>query len=91
MDWVGQLILTYYPMMQTMFQGHQSCGSSKEGLKGIHYLKIVCEHDLEIPQSQTARQTHGTARKRHTTIKRHQEDKLIHPWIIVATAWDRNV
>ena len=43
MDWVGQLILTYYPMMQTMFQGHQSCGSCKEGLKGIHYLKIVCE------------------------------------------------
>ena len=42
MDWVGQLILTYYPMMQTMFQGHQSCGSCKEGLKGIHYLKIVC-------------------------------------------------
>ena len=54
MDWVGQLILTYYPMMQTMFQGHQSCGSCKEGLKGIHYLKIVCEHDQEIPQSQTA-------------------------------------
>ena len=41
-------------MMQTMFQGHQSCGSCKEGLKGIHYLKIVCEHDQEIPQSQTA-------------------------------------
>ena len=54
MDWVGQLILTYYPMMQTMFQGHQSCGSCKDGLKGIHYLKIVCEHDQEIPQSQTA-------------------------------------
>ena len=54
MDWVGQLIITYYPMMQTMFQGHQSCGSCKEGLKGIHYLKIVCEHDQEIPQSQTA-------------------------------------
>ena len=90
MVWVGQLILTYYPMMQTMFQGHQSCGSCKEGLKGIHYLKIVCEHDQEIPQSQTA-DNHGTARKRHTTIKRHQEDKLIHPWVIVATAWDRNV
>ena len=54
MDWVDQLILTYYPMMQTMFQGHQSCGSCKEGLKGIHCLKIVCEHDQEIPQSQTA-------------------------------------
>ena len=41
-------------MMQTMFQGHQSCGSCKEGLKGIHFLKIVCVHDQEIPQSQTA-------------------------------------
>ena len=54
MDWVGQLIHTYYPMMQTMFQGHQSCGSCKEGLKGIHFLKIVCEHDQEIPQLQAA-------------------------------------
>ena len=41
-------------MMQSMLQGHQSCGSCKEGLQGIHYLKIVCEHDQEIPQSQTA-------------------------------------
>ena len=49
-----QLILTYYPMMLTMFQGHQSCGSCKEGLKGNHYLKIVSEYDQEIPQSQTA-------------------------------------
>ena len=44
-----QLILTYYPMMYTMSQGHQSCGSCKEGLKGILYLKIVSEYDQEIP------------------------------------------
>ena len=38
-----------------MFQGHQSCGSCKEGIKGTHYLKkIVSEYDQEIPQSQTA-------------------------------------
>ena len=37
-----------------MFQGHQSCGSCKEGIKGIHYRKIVSEYDQEIPQSQTA-------------------------------------
>ena len=49
-----QLILTYDLMMQIMFQGHQSCGSCKEGIKGIHYLKIVNEYDQEIPQSQTA-------------------------------------
>ena len=49
-----QLLLTYYPMMLTMFQGHQSCGSFKEGIKGIHYLKIVSEYEQEIPQSQTA-------------------------------------
>ena len=38
MDWVGQLILTYYPMMQTMFQGHQSCGSCKEGLSSSYTM-----------------------------------------------------
>ena len=37
-----------------MFQGHQSCGSCKEDIKGIHYLKIVIEYDQEILQSQTA-------------------------------------
>ena len=37
--------------------------------------KIVSEYNQEIPQSQTV-QTHGTARKSHTTITRHQEDKL---------------
>ena len=37
-----------------MFQGHQSCDSCKEGIKGIHYLKIVSEYDQEIPQSQIA-------------------------------------
>ena len=70
MDWVGQLILTYYPMMQSLFQGHQSCGSCEEGLKGIHYLKIVCEHDQEIPQSQTADNPMALQGKRHTTTKR---------------------
>ena len=34
--------------------------------------KIVSEYDQEIPQSQT----HGTTRKSHTTITRHQIDKL---------------
>ena len=37
-----------------MFQDRQSCGSCKEGIKGIHYLKIVREYDQEIPQTQTA-------------------------------------
>ena len=37
-----------------MFQGHQSCGSCKECIKGIHCLKKVSEYDQEIPQSQTA-------------------------------------
>ena len=37
-----------------MFQGHQSCDSCKEDIKGIHYLIIVSEYDQEIPQSQTA-------------------------------------
>ena len=37
-----QLVLTYY-------QGHQSCGSCKDGIKGIHYLKS--EYDQEILQS----------------------------------------
>ena len=45
-----KLILT----MLTMFQGHQSWGSCKEGIQGIHYLKIVSEYDQEIPLSQTA-------------------------------------
>ena len=35
--------------------------------------KIVSEYDQGIPQSQTA---DGLARKSHTTIRRHQEDKL---------------
>ena len=34
--------------------------------------KIVSEYNQEIPQSQT----HGTARKTHTTTTRHREDKL---------------
>ena len=36
------------------------------------YQKKVSEYDQEIPQSQT----HGTARRSHITITRHQEDKL---------------
>ena len=36
-----------------------------------------CEYDQEIPQSQTADvHPHGTARKSHSTITRHHEDKL---------------
>ena len=31
-----------------MFQGHQSCGSCKEVIKSIHYLKIVSKYDQEI-------------------------------------------
>ena len=35
------------------------------------------EYDQEITQSQKfCRHTHGTARKSHTAIMRHQEDKL---------------
>ena len=37
---------------------------------------IVSEYDQEIPQSQTAEKTHGTARKSHTIIMRHQKHKL---------------
>ena len=37
--------------------------------------KIVREYDQEIPQSQTAEKNPGIARKSHTTITRHQEDK----------------
>ena len=48
-----------------------------ESLKNVLQLrsKIVSEYDQEILQSQTAEKTHGTARKSHTTITRHQEDK----------------
>ena len=48
--------------------------------------EIVSEYDQKITQSQTAicRQTHATARKRDTTITKHQEDKLSK-----ATSWDR--
>ena len=38
-------------------------------------LKIVSGYDQEIPQLQTADKPDGTARKSHTTIERHQEDK----------------
>ena len=34
------------------------------------------EYDQDIPQSQTADKLHDTTRKTHTTITRHQEDKL---------------
>ena len=36
----------------------------------------VSEYDQEIPQSQTADNPRGTARKSRSTITRHQEDKL---------------
>ena len=35
------------------------------------------EYDQEIPQLQTADKTHGTARKSHSTITRHQEDNQL--------------
>ena len=38
--------------------------------------KIVSDYDQEIPQSQTADNPPGTARKSRSTITRHQEDKL---------------
>ena len=38
--------------------------------------KIVSEYDQEIPQSQTANNPLGTARKNRSTITRHLEDKL---------------
>ena len=38
--------------------------------------KIVSEYDQEIPQSQTVEKPHSTARKNHSTITRHQEDRL---------------
>ena len=41
-----------------------------------YHLKIVREYDQEIPQSQTAYNPHGTARKSRSSITRHQEDKL---------------
>ena len=53
-----------------MFQGHQSCGPCKDGIKGIHYLKIVSEYDQEIPQSQTA-DTPITLRERATQPSRN--------------------
>ena len=34
------------------------------------YSEILCEYDQEIPHS------HDTARKSHTTIAKHREDKL---------------
>ena len=40
------------------------------------WIKIVSEYDQEITQITNRRQPHGTARKSHTTITRHQEDKL---------------
>ena len=42
----------------------------------IIQLKIVSEYDQEMPQSQTADNPRGTARKSRSTITRHQEDKL---------------
>ena len=38
--------------------------------------QIVSEYDQENTTITNCRQTHGTARKSHTAITRHQEDKL---------------
>ena len=58
-----------------MFQGHQSCGSCKEGIKGIHYLKIVSEYDQEIPQSKTAANPWHHEEEPHNHQEK-QKDKL---------------
>ena len=58
-----------------MFQGHQSCGSCKEGIKGIYYLKIVSEYDQEIPQSQTADKPMAMRGRATQSVKKQQEDK----------------
>ena len=47
-----------------------------ESATGLKCVKIVSEYDQVIPQSQNRRQPHGTTRKSHSTITRHQEDKL---------------
>ena len=52
------------------FQYMPLCISNTISLSTCH--KIVSEYDQEIPRSQT----HGTTRKSHTTITRHQVDKL---------------
>ena len=39
-------------------------------------LKIVSEYDQEILQSQTADKNMAPREKSHTTITRHQEEKL---------------
>ena len=55
-----------------MFQGHQSCGSCKEGIKGITTLKIVSEYDQEIPQSQTADKPMAPRGRATQPIKKQQ-------------------
>ena len=49
---------------------------SNKHLRNKHLLIIVSEYGQETPQSQTADKPIGTARKSHTTITRHPEDKL---------------
>ena len=60
-----------------MFQGHKSCGSCKEGIKGIYYLKIVSEYDQQIPQSQTADKPMALRGRATQPVKKQQEDKQI--------------
>ena len=40
------------------------------------WSKIVRQYDQELPQSHTADKPMAPARKSHTTITRHKEDKL---------------
>ena len=42
----------------------------------VFFPKIVSEYDQEIPQSQTADKPMAPRGRSHTTITRHQEDKL---------------
>ena len=54
-----------------MKDNNDTLGSNHISVAMSHIeLKIVSEYDQDIPQSQTV------DRKSHTTITRHQEDKL---------------
>ena len=50
-----------------------SCGLSKAVQNLSFILNAMFSHKNLNPKT---RQTHGNARKRHTTIKKQQEDKL---------------
>ena len=47
------------------------------------------EYDQEIPQSQTADKPRGIVGKSHTTITRHQEDRVKQPALSFPTRWLR--